>query len=1038
MGADVAATDLIISEYIEGSSNNKAIEIYNGTGAPISLAGYQISVYFNGAFAPTLNIALGNVMLAPGEVYVVAHASSSEAILAQADQSSGAGWYNGDDAVALRRTDGMIVDVVGQIGLDPGTQWGSGLTSTADNTLRRKLSVENGDTSGSDSFDPAAQWDGFETDTFGGLGSHGTTPPQAFSISALSASKVEGNIGATSFTFTVTRPTSGSVENVAWSLVGSGADGAESDDFVNGLTSGLVTFAAGETSKTLTIQVAGDFVQEGDETFTVTLNAGTSPTAVGTIRNDDLPVTQIAEIQGAAHVSTKLGQTVATIGIVTAVTSNGFWLQDPTPDADAATSEAIFIFTGSAPSAAVVAGAEFRVTGVVTEFKSSAGSAALPLTEIVIGTTGFYAATGATGTIAPTLIGVGGLLPPTANYGDDNNVFDPATEGLDFWESLEGMLVTLNNAVASDPSTSQTFSSGATDSEVFAILEGASDGPFTSNGSVLALPDDFNPERIAIQEDARVFNSDFNANAGDRLGDVTGVLTYTTGGHYEVIATQQIQVTAGPAVREVSTSLVAAEDQLTIASYNAENLAATSSADKFAAIAQQIVLGLQTPDIIALQEIQDDNGALGFGVTGSNATLNALVDAIVAAGGPLYSYAYVTPAYNTDGGEPNGNIRQAFLYNADRVQLAAGAVGDFDDAVEVSGAPGTPELSLAVGRIDPTNAAFDGDIIPSYSDSRKPLVAEFIFNGESVFVINNHFNSKGGDDPLFGANQPPVEVTQAQRIAQAQVVADFVDQILAIDPDANVAVVGDLNDFGFSAPLAVLEDAGLSNLADLLPEEDRFDYIFQGNAQELDHILVSGNLGEEARFDILHINSEFWDQTSDHDPLIASLNIAKGQTIVGANGDGHIVGGAGDDWIDGGNGADWIDGANGKDELHGGRGDDLLFGGNGADKLFGEQGSDRLEGGVGNDLLVGGQGDDWLVGGDGADLFVFAKSGGSDTIADFETGVDSLLFGEGQGPGLSVSGDYNADGTADLFLSLSGGGSVILLGVGSYAELGLN
>ena len=80
-----------------------------------------------------------------------------------------------------------------------------------------------------------------------------------------------------------------------------------------------------------------------------------------------------------------------------------------------------------------------------------------------------------------------------------------------------------------------------------------------------------------------------------------------------------------------------------------------------------------------------------------------------------------------------------------------------------------------------------------------------MFNGEKVILVNNHFNSKGGDDPLYGVNQPPVEVTQAQRLAQAEVVANFVELIYAVDEDANVVVLGDLNDFGFSKPVERLE-----------------------------------------------------------------------------------------------------------------------------------------------------------------------------------------------------------------------------------------
>jgi uncharacterized protein len=167
-----AATELFFSEYIEGTSNNKALEIYNGTGAVVDLAagGYSLQMFFNGSSSAGLTIALTGTV-ADGDVYVVAHSSASTAILAQADQTNGSGWFNGDDAVALRKGD-VILDVIGQIGFDPGTEWGSGLTSTADNTLRRVATICAGDPDGSDPFDPALEWDGFATDTFEGLGVH--------------------------------------------------------------------------------------------------------------------------------------------------------------------------------------------------------------------------------------------------------------------------------------------------------------------------------------------------------------------------------------------------------------------------------------------------------------------------------------------------------------------------------------------------------------------------------------------------------------------------------------------------------------------------------------------------------------------------------------------------------------------------------------------------------------------------------------------------------------------------------------------------
>ncbi len=161
---DAEATDLFISEYIEGSSNNKAIEIYNGTGAPIDLGagGYNVQMHFNGSTAAGLTISLTGTV-ASGDVFVLAHSSASASILAQADQTNGAGWFNGDDAVVLRKGD-VIVDVIGQVGLDPGAKWGSSLNSTADNTLRRDPSVCDGDVNAGDAFDPTSGWTGLATD----------------------------------------------------------------------------------------------------------------------------------------------------------------------------------------------------------------------------------------------------------------------------------------------------------------------------------------------------------------------------------------------------------------------------------------------------------------------------------------------------------------------------------------------------------------------------------------------------------------------------------------------------------------------------------------------------------------------------------------------------------------------------------------------------------------------------------------------------------------------------------------------------------
>ena len=157
--ATATPTDLFFSEYVEGSSFNKAFEIYNGTGAMVPLApeGYIVEMYFNGATTPNLTIGLqGNLL--DGDTYVVTNLSASLELRALADQTTTAtNWFNGDDAVVLKRggAGGTIVDVIGQVGFDPGTEWGGGLVSTFDHTLRRMPGVLTGDTAAGTPFDPS-------------------------------------------------------------------------------------------------------------------------------------------------------------------------------------------------------------------------------------------------------------------------------------------------------------------------------------------------------------------------------------------------------------------------------------------------------------------------------------------------------------------------------------------------------------------------------------------------------------------------------------------------------------------------------------------------------------------------------------------------------------------------------------------------------------------------------------------------------------------------------------------------------------------
>ncbi len=163
-------TDLLISEYVEGSSYNKAIEIYNGTGSEVDLSQYKLEIYFNGNSNPGSTITLSGT-LATGNVYIVAHSSANDAIKTVTQLLTGNLSFNGDDAVVLKHNN-TIIDSLGQVGYDPGSEWGTGTNTTLDHTLVRLGNISAGDINPNDSFEPANEWVTYPKDTFTLLGFH--------------------------------------------------------------------------------------------------------------------------------------------------------------------------------------------------------------------------------------------------------------------------------------------------------------------------------------------------------------------------------------------------------------------------------------------------------------------------------------------------------------------------------------------------------------------------------------------------------------------------------------------------------------------------------------------------------------------------------------------------------------------------------------------------------------------------------------------------------------------------------------------------
>ncbi|CAM5585496.1 endonuclease/exonuclease/phosphatase family protein [Streptomyces chartreusis] len=568
---------------------------------------------------------------------------------------------------------------------------------------------------------------------------------------------------------------------------------------------------------------------------------------------------RIHDVQGSTRISPYAGKQVTDVaGIVTGVrtygSSRGFWIQDPTPDDNPATSEGVFVFTSSNPKVAV--GDSVLVSGTVSEYvPGGASSGNQSLTEI----TKPVITVVSSGNAVPAAKVIDAKSVPaayspegdTAAGGSVNGLtLEPGKYALDYYESLEG-----ENVQVAD-----TRVVGATDpyTELWVTVK-----PWENRnrrgGTVYGAYDSQNTGRLQIQSLGKT--ADFpTANVGDVLqGATSGPLDYNQFGGYTLVANQLGTLKSAGLKREATQKQ--ARGELAVATYNVENLDPSDAT--FAEHASAIVNSLQSPDIVSLEEIQDNNGATNDGTVAADQTMTKLIDAIVAAGGPKYDWRSIDPVNNADGGEPGGNIRQVFLFNPERVSFTDRAGGDATTAVGVTKVRGKAALTHSPGRIDPANAAF--------GSSRKPLVGEFVFRGKTVFVIANHLNSKGGDQGLTAQYQPPSRSSEVQRHAQATAIHSFVKDVLDTQKNADVIALGDINDFEFSDTVKILEgDGELWSAIKSLPKSERYSYVYQGNAQTLDQILVSPSIrrGCDFEYDSVHVNAEFNDQISDHDPQV--------------------------------------------------------------------------------------------------------------------------------------------------------------------------
>lgn len=908
-----APTELFLSEYVEGTSQSKALEIYNGTGAAVNLgtAGYSVQFFANANTTAGLTINLTGTV-APGEVHVLAQATADPAVLAAADQTNtSTSWYNGNDTVVLRKGT-TVVDSLGQIASNPATEWGTGLVSTADNTLRRKATVCAGDTDPNNAFDPSLEWDGYATNTFDGLGTHastcGTTPgDDAPGVDA--TRPADDGTGSVNVRPTVTF--SEPVQADAGAFVLACAESGSVPVAVSGSADNrsftlrpAQPLAVGEEC---TVTVSADDVRDVDAIDppdTMAADVTTSFTVIDFCTTD---VTPIPEIQGSGTTPALTG-TRTTRGVVVGDYEGpsglrGFFLQDAAGDDDAATSDGIFVFNGSNEDSVDV-GDVVTVQGTVADFQDQTQISVGP-GEIVVCDTG--------ATVEPTAVEL-----PMAS----------ATA----FERYEGMLVEMPQELT----VTEHFqlgrfgevlvSSGGRLQQPTNILRPGAEAAElqAANNLNQILIDDGNNQQnvdpIVFGRGDDPLSASNTLRGGDTITGVTGVMTYTFGGDAvaspNAFRVRPVNALGGEwffdARNERPSAPGAVGGDVRVAAMNLLNYFNTwdglpdrvdnctfgvggaptdcRGADTAAEFDRQwpktvAAIGKVAPDVLGVNEVEND----GYGPSSALADLVGKLNAVHGEG----TYAYIdvdaetgqTNALGTDA------IKVGMLYKPAKV---------------------TPVGDTAV--LNTQEFVGGGDAAPR---SRPSLAQAFEVNATGgVFVADvNHLKSKGSACTIPDQNDGQGNCN-ASRTVSANALATW----LAGDPtgtgEDDVLILGDLNSYAKEDPIVALEEAGYTNLVEQYLGEDAYSYVFDGQWGYLDHALGSPSvLSQVTGVAEYHINSdeptvldyntnfkpapqltslyapdEF--RVSDHDPVIvglsptAPLTATFGETTVGC-GDGN-------------------------------------------------------------------------------------------------------------------------------------------------------
>ncbi len=620
------------------------------------------------------------------------------------------------------------------------------------------------------------------------------------------------------------------------------------------------TYLSAEVNEVSAAEVKTEVVAPATTDKNDVTPAGTATAAQVTAPKE---VKNIGEVQGESHESPLVGKEVVINNVVVTKTDKtGFYVQDKVSDNNPRTSDAVYV----ASAEKVESGDLLKVQGTVKEgymeeysvrpgqtFKKPAGS--LTVTQIINATI-----TKLGKTDLPKALNISEKMPKDI-VDNTPTKYNPETEALDYWESLEGMRVEVTKPKVTGPQYK---------GDIY-VLPGDYKGQKLNNiGGVNLRPGVQNTEVLPIT----VGNS-FVAKAKDYFNEnITGVVTYKNKTYkIDPIDPNALKglLQDGGLKREVS-KIYPSEDKLTIASYNIENFSANNKGhdetpeEKVDKIANSFIKEVHSPDIITLIEVQDNNGGVNDGTVDGVKSGEKLAQRIKSLGGPDYKYTEIAPVDGKDGGKPGANIRVAYLYNPKRVTLIGKEKGGSEEAARfVNG-----HLEKNPARIDPTSVHFE--------KVRKSLAAEFEFKGERIVVIANHLKSKLGDDAIYGSNQPSVENTKAKRIEEAKILNAFIKEGLRQNPNLKFVLTGDFNDFEFSDSVKTIVGNELVNLMAEHEQGDRYSYFYRGSNQSLDNILISKNIKDKVVFSPVHINASFMEEhgrASDHDPVVVQIDFSK-------------------------------------------------------------------------------------------------------------------------------------------------------------------